>query len=123
MQGLRTVCYTVADMGNAREWYEKAFGVKPYFYEPFYIGFNIGGYELGLMPEESTIYGNNSITYWGVDNIEETFQQLIQAGAIVHEAPHSVGGPIIVCSVYDPWKNIIGLIFNPLFQLPINTLI
>jgi len=117
MHGLRTVCYTVPDIEKAREWYELAFGVKPYFCEPYYTGFNIGGYELGLIPSESTIYGNNLITYWGVDNIEDTFQRLLQAGATEHEAPHNVGGPITVCSVYDPWKNIIGLIFNPLFQV------
>lgn len=118
MLGLRTVCYTVDNMDEAREWYINTFGIRPYFDEPFYIGFNIGGYELGLMPRETNASGNNTLTYWGVDDIETWFQRLTNAGARVHEVPHSVGDPIVVCSVYDPWDNIIGLIYNPLFKLP-----
>jgi hypothetical protein len=30
----------------------------------------------------------------------------------------NVGGELMVCSVKDPWDNIIGLIYNPYFKLP-----
>lgn len=116
MLGLRTVCYTVDNMEEARRWYEQAFGTAPYFVESFYTGFDIGGYELGLMPRESTDNGNNTITYWGVDHIQETFQHLLASGARVHEEPHSVGGPLMVASVLDPWNNVVGLIYNPTFK-------
>jgi len=49
--GLRTVIYHVPDLQRAKAWYSTAFGVQPYFDEPFYVGFNIGGYELGLDPD------------------------------------------------------------------------
>src|SRR2546426_7717980 len=49
--GLRTVIYHVPDLPRAKQWYSAAFGVKPYFDEPFYVGFNIGGFELGLDPD------------------------------------------------------------------------
>ena len=52
--GLRTVIYHVPDLPRAKEWYAKAFGVKPYFDEPFYVGFSVGGYELGLEGEATT---------------------------------------------------------------------
>ena len=45
MLGLRTTIYKVADIIKAKEWYTRAFGVAPYFDEPFYVGFNIGGFE------------------------------------------------------------------------------
>ena len=48
--GLRTVIYRVRDLAAAKAWYANAFGVQPYFDEPFYVGFDIGGYELGLHP-------------------------------------------------------------------------
>ncbi|MEM9296837.1 MAG: hypothetical protein AAGA64_00495 [Bacteroidota bacterium] len=51
MKGLRTTIYKVNDIYSAKEWYSKAFNTTPYFDEPFYVGFNIGGYELGLQPE------------------------------------------------------------------------
>ncbi len=119
--GLRTVIYQVADLDEAKEWYSDAFKVKPYFDEPFYVGFNIGGYELGLLPEEKsdTIEKPSSVlTYWGVDDIDDSYQHLLSCGAKAHEAPHSVGDPLMVASVYDPWGNIIGLIYNPVFKLP-----
>jgi Glyoxalase/Bleomycin resistance protein/Dioxygenase superfamily len=49
--GLRTVVYQAQDLGKATEWYGKVLGSQPYFDQPFYAGFNVGGYELGLVPE------------------------------------------------------------------------
>lgn len=51
--GLRTAIYHVPDLARAKAWYAEAFGVAPYFDEPFYVGFSVGGYELGLDPDVS----------------------------------------------------------------------
>ena len=119
MLGLRTTAYIVEDLNLAKEWYSKVFQTKPYFDEPFYVGFNIGGYELGLMPNEkpTKVKSENVLTYWGVENIDEEYQRLIDLGASIFEEPHNVGGEIVVCGVKDPWGNVIGLIFNPDFKL------
>lgn len=118
--GLRTTIYKVSDIEKAKEWYTKAFETKPYFDESFYVGFNIGGYELGLQPEEQLILKSDAVvSYWGVDNIETEFDRFIQLGAISHEKPQNVGGKIIVATLRDPWNNIIGLIYNPEFTLNI----
>lgn len=119
MLGLRTVIYSVGDLAIAKEWYAKAFETQAYFDEAFYVGFNIGGYELGLLPQEvSNIEkGDGVIAYWGVENIEEVYERLIKHGATEHEKPNSVGGPILLASLSDPWNNIIGLIYNPVFKL------
>jgi len=37
-QGLRTVIYHAPDLDKAKAWYTAAFGVVPYFDEPFYVG-------------------------------------------------------------------------------------
>jgi lactoylglutathione lyase len=120
MLGLRTTIYKVANLNEAKEWYSKAFGTKQYFDEPYYVGFNIGGYELGLLPEENpnTNKAESVLSYWGVDDIEKAFARLIELGAIVHEKPTNVGGDLMVASVKDPWGNIIGIIYNPEFKLP-----
>ncbi len=116
--GLRTVGYKVGDIDKAKEWYSQAFQTKPYFDQPFYVGFNIGGYELGLQPEESplTDKSDNVVVYWGVNEIENEYNRLIELGAIEHEQPTNVGGEIIIASVKDPWGNVIGLIYNPDFK-------
>lgn len=115
--GLRTVGYKVGDLQKAKLWYAKAFKTEPYFDEPFYVGFNIAGYELGLQPDEATT-GDNIVTYWGVEDIQTEYAYFISLGATEHEAPQNVGGEIIVASVQDEWGNIIGLIYNPEFKLP-----
>lgn len=117
MLGLRTVIYKVGNLEEAKSWYSKAFHMKPYFDESYYVGFNIQGYELGLQEEPST-KGDNTFTYWGVEDIHKEFDRFLQLGATVHEEPMNVGGELMVCSVKDPWENIIGLIYNPYFQLP-----
>ena len=117
--GLRTVAYKVEDISKAKEWYTKAFAQEPYFDEPFYVGFNIGGYELGLQPieGEGNVIGNSVITYWGVDDIEKALQYMLELGAVKNDEPLDVGGGVVVASVSDPWNNIIGLIYNPHFKV------
>ncbi|EZH73704.1 bleomycin resistance protein [Aquimarina atlantica] len=119
MLGLRTIIYKVSDLDKAKKWYSDAFNTKPYFDEPFYIGFNIGGYELGLLPEEasSETKSDNVLSYWGVEKIDATYQRLLDLGATEHEKPTNVGGEIVVATVKCPWNNIIGIIYNPQFKI------
>lgn len=117
MLGLRTLIYKVPDLAKAKEWYTQAFQTKPYFDEPFYVGFDIGGYELGLDPDNTGVTkGDTAVTYWGVEDIKKEFARLIQLGAIAHSKPTNVGGDIVVATVKDPWGNAIGLIYNPDFK-------
>lgn len=118
--GLRTTIYKVGDITKAKDWYAAAFQTEAYFNEPFYVGFNIGGYELGLQPEENSPAEKveTVLTYWGVKDIQKVYQQLLNHGATAHEAPNNVGGAIMVATVIDPWQNLIGIIYNPHFKLP-----
>jgi predicted enzyme related to lactoylglutathione lyase len=114
--GLRTVAYQVSDLEKAKAWYTKVFKTEPYFDEPFYVGFNIGGYELGLMPEEKPLVRSEAqVSFWGVSNMQQEYQYFLDNGATALEPPQNVGGEIEVVTVKDPWDNIIGLIYNPEF--------
>jgi lactoylglutathione lyase len=116
--GLRTIGYHVGDIEKAKEWYTKILGVDPYFDQPFYVGYNVGGYELGLQPEGGQIHrGNNTVTYWGVNDAEAAYKRLLESGASSHSEPQDVGEGIIVASVKDPWDNIFGIIYNPHFKV------
>ncbi|KGO89990.1 VOC family protein [Flavobacterium suncheonense] len=118
IQGLRTTIYKVSDIAKAKEWYTKVFQTEPYFDEPFYVGFNIGGYELGLQPEEQLLSkSDNVVSYWGVDDVQTEFNRMSELGAVSHEAPQEVGGGIVVATLKDPWNNVIGLIYNPHFKV------
>ena len=115
--GLRTAIYKVGNLEEAKKWYSKAFETEPYFDEPFYAGFSIKGYELGLLPVEGNGKQDNMITYWGVEDIHVEFERLISLGAEEHEVPTNYGGELMIASVYDPWGNVIGIIYNPDFKL------
>jgi len=116
--GLRTVIYRVNDLTKATEWYTQAIGYSPYFNEPFYVGFEVAGYELGLQPEETagSSKAENVEAYWGVDDISTEYARLLHLGATEHSAPQEVGGDIWVATLKDPWGNLIGLIKNPHFK-------
>ena len=117
--GLRTVGYKVTDLAKAKEWWKKHFGITPYFDEPFYVGYNVGGFELGLDPAEGSAKGPGGVVaYWGVENAEKALARLQEAGAKVHSGLQDVGGGIRVASVSDPFGNLIGIIENPNFKLP-----
>lgn len=117
MPGLRTTIYKVNDLEQAKAWYAQAFGVKPYFDEPFYVGFNIGGYELGIQPtEQKTSNAENVVSYWATDDIHKEYSHFLEVGASEHEKPTNVGGELMVASIRDPWGNVIGLIYNPEFK-------
>lgn len=116
--GLRTVGYKVSDIVKATEWYSRVLGIEPYFNEPFYVGYNVAGYELGLQPDEGdSVKGDTTVTYWGVEDATEMYNTLLKAGASAHSEPQDVGDGIVVASVKDPWGNVFGIIYNPHFKL------
>ena len=114
--GLRTVIYAAPDLGSTKEWYAKALGIEPYFDEPFYVGFNVGGYELGLDPN-AQIADGSTLTYWGVANIEARLQHFLSLGATAHTDIQDVGDGIKTATIRDPFGNVVGLIENPHFSM------
>lgn len=117
--GLRTLGYKVPNLQKAKEWYTKVFNIEPYFDEPFYVGFNIAGFELGLQPveNEQPVLGTNSTIYWGVEDVDKEYTRLLELGATAYEKPTDVGGDIVIAAVKDPWGNLFGIIYNPHFKL------
>src|SRR5256885_3551039 len=94
--GLRTVIYKVADLQRAKGWYSAAFGVAPYFDQPFYVGFNIGGFELGLDPDtKGTKPGAGGVVaYWGGPKLADAGGQFVRAGPTPKFAAADGGGGV-----------------------------
>jgi predicted enzyme related to lactoylglutathione lyase len=85
-----------------------------------YVGFNVAGDELGLMPVEMSAADktDNVLSYWGVEDIDGEAARFKALGATAESGPVNVGGDIMVAELKDPQGNTIGLIFNPDFKLP-----
>ncbi len=117
-KALMTAIYPVTDLAKAKAWYAEAFGVQPYFDQPFYVGFDIAGYELGLVPAEppGNQPGNRGVTaYWGVEDCAAAHARILSLGAMQHSPVQEVGEGVKVATVTDPDGNAIGLIENPHF--------
>ena len=113
--GLRTVIYPAPDLVAAKRWYTDMLGVAPYFDEPFYVGFSVGGFELGLLPNATPeTVGPQAL--WGVADIRSAYSRLIELGASPLEPITEVGGDIKVAAVTDPFGNRFGVIENPHFR-------
>jgi catechol 2,3-dioxygenase-like lactoylglutathione lyase family enzyme len=112
LQGLRSLIYPSSDVAAAKAWWSDFLGFEPYFDEPFYVGFNVGGYELGLVATEQS---GGPTTYWGVDDVADAVAQALALGAVTREEPNDVGDGIIVGSVENPLGQVVGFIFNPHF--------
>ena len=112
--GLRTVIYRAPDIVAGKLWYTRFLGFGPYFDQPFYVGFNVGGYELGLVPDAPLV---TSGSYWGVADIGSAHARLLELGAAPRNDIQEVGEGIRVADVLDPFGNVLGIIENPNFKL------
>ena len=115
IKGLRTAIYPVTDLPAAKAWYAQVFGTEPYFDQPFYVGYAIGGFELGLVPD-GTPGKTGTQVYWGVDDVEAEVARITALGAGIHSAIQDVGDGIRVAELADPFGNVLGLIQNPHFD-------
>lgn len=118
MLWLRSHIIQATDIKEVADWYEKVLEKKPYFEAECYIGFEAGGFELGVFQrkkDEISVW-NNIEVYWGVEDINKEFQRLQDLWATPKESPVEVGGWIIMATVADPFGNMFWIIFNPIFQ-------
>jgi catechol 2,3-dioxygenase-like lactoylglutathione lyase family enzyme len=114
--GLRTVIYPAPDLAAAKAAYSAVLGQEPYFDQPFYVGFNVAGYELGLDPGGDVAVG--PIAYWGVGSVTDAYATLLASGMTEHTQVQDVGDGIRVATLRDAGGNVFGIIENPHFKLP-----
>lgn len=112
--GIRTVIYPVSDLPAARAHFVSLLGIEPYFDEPFYVGFSVGGYELGLNTGRPVEKG--PAAYWGVDDAVAELQRLLDSGATLDEPLEEFAGGLKLATVILPHGlGTFGIIENPEF--------
>lgn len=113
LRGLRTGQFRPVDIAGARDWYVRLLEIEPYFDEPFYVGFEIAGYEFGLFADES---GREAPLFlWASDDPATDMARAVALGATAGMDPVDTGDGIVVGSFLDPFGNEFGLIRNPHF--------
>ena len=113
--GLRSVIYSVADIDVAKDWYSDVFEVDPYFDEPYYVGYQIGGSELGLDPDltANAPGPGGQVAHWGVADILATVNRINALEIEILEPIRDIGGGVLLAVIADPFGNPVGLIQQP----------
>jgi predicted enzyme related to lactoylglutathione lyase/uncharacterized protein YndB with AHSA1/START domain len=117
MAGLRTLVFDVNDLAAAKRFYAQVLGQPPYFDQPFYVGFDVGGYELGLRPAEGARGpgAGGATAYLDAEDVDAAVARFVALGGRVREAAEDVGGGVRTASVVDPFGNVLGFVHNPGF--------
>jgi predicted enzyme related to lactoylglutathione lyase len=106
-QGAKTLLQPVSDLEKAKAVYTALLGIEPQADAAYYVGFDVEGQHIGLVPGGGT---PGTVAYWHVPDIEAKLAEVTAAGATVKEAPHEVGGGRKVATFTDPDGNVLGLI-------------
>jgi predicted enzyme related to lactoylglutathione lyase len=109
-QGIKTVLHPVSDLAAAKAMYTALLGVPPQTDGPYYVGFEVAGQQIGLVPGGGPQGMTSPVAYWHVPDIEAKLAEVTAAGATVKEPAHNVGGGRLVATVTDPDGNVLGLL-------------
>jgi predicted enzyme related to lactoylglutathione lyase len=108
--GIKTVLHPVSDLSKAKAVYAALLGIQPQADSPYYVGFDVEGQHIGLVPRGGSQSMTSPVAYWHVPDIEAKLAEVTAAGAAVQDAPHDVGGGRLVATFTDPDGNVLGLI-------------
>jgi predicted enzyme related to lactoylglutathione lyase len=109
-EGIKTVLHPVSDLAKAKPVYAALLGVAPMADESYYVGFEVAGQHIGLLPGGGAQGMTAPVAYWHVADIEAKLAEVTAAGATVKEAARDVGGGRLVATVTDPDGNVLGLL-------------
>ena len=110
VQGIKTVLHPVSDVERAKAVYTALLGVAPQTDSPYYVGFDVGGQHIGLLPGGGPQGLTAPVAYWHVDDIEAKIADVTAAGGTLQTPANEVGGGRLVASIIDPDGNVLGLV-------------
>jgi predicted enzyme related to lactoylglutathione lyase len=112
-EGAKTLLHPVSDLAAAKAVYTALLGIPPQADSPYYVGFDVGGQHIGLVPQGGGQVTSSPVAYWHVPDIEAKLAEVTAAGATVKESPRNVGGERLVATFTDPDGNVLGLVQDP----------
>jgi predicted enzyme related to lactoylglutathione lyase len=112
-EGIKIVLHPVSDVAAAKAVYTALLGIEPQADSTYYVGFDVGGQHIGLVPGGGPQGMTSPVAYWQVPDIEAKLAEVTAAGATVKESPRDVGGGRVVASFTDPDGNVLGLVQDP----------
>jgi predicted enzyme related to lactoylglutathione lyase len=111
--GIKIVLHPVSDLAAAKAVYTALLGTPPQHDASYYVGYDVAGQHIGLVPGGGPQGMTSPVAYWHVPDIEAKLAEVTAAGATVQEPAHDVGGGRLVASFTDPDGNVLGLVQDP----------
>jgi catechol 2,3-dioxygenase-like lactoylglutathione lyase family enzyme len=102
---IRSLVIPVSDLEATKAVYTALLG-SPHTDQPYYVGYNINGFEVALNPAGA---GGGPVAFADVDDLDATRATLLAAGATERDAPRQVAPDARVCVLADADGNPIGL--------------
>src|ERR1700733_1836346 len=109
-EGIKTVRHPVSDLEKAKPVYTALLGVAPQHEAPYYVGYEVAGQHIGLVPGGGPQGMTSPVAYWHVPDIEAKLAEVTAAGATLKDAVRDVGGGRLVATFTDPDGNVLGLL-------------
>jgi predicted enzyme related to lactoylglutathione lyase len=109
-QGALTLLHPVSDLEKAKAVYTALLGAPPQHDAPYYVGYDVAGQHIGLVPNGAQQGMTTPVAYWHVPDIEAKLAEVTAAGATVKDSPRNVGGNRLVATFTDADGNVLGLV-------------
>ncbi len=109
MNTFDNIIYTTTDLETAKAIHRALLGVEPHTDQPYYVGFNVDGVEIGLTPR-SPDSRTVPVAHIRVPDLRAALAELQGAGAVLVDEPQDVGGGTVVATVSDPDGTVLGLV-------------
>ena len=110
MTKVSLIVYPAKELVSTKQIFSKFLGVEPYVDGPYYVGYRVGGMEIGLDPNAQNA---GPVTYIDVADIKSSLQDIIALGATMQQDVKDVANGLLVASVKDKDGNILGFRQNP----------
>src|ERR1700756_5478966 len=91
-EGIKTVVHPLSDPEKAKPVCAAPLGAPPQHDAPYYVGFDVAGQHIGLVPGGAAQGMTSPVAYWHVPDIEAKLAEVTAAGATVKDAPRDVRG-------------------------------
>ncbi|WP_433088358.1 VOC family protein [Dactylosporangium sp. CA-052675] len=108
--GIKTVLHPVSDLEKAKAVYTALLGLEPQHDSAYYVGYDVAGQHIGLVPNRGPQGETAPVAYWHVSDIAGKISEVTSAGGTVKEAAHDVGNGRLVATVLDADGNVLGLL-------------
>ena len=112
-EGISAFVIPAKDLAASKALYTALLGAEPESDAPYYVGWKVGGVDVGLDPNGHAQGMTGPVAYWEVDDIETSITALVDAGGQLQRESRDVGGGKLIATVTDADGNVIGLSQTP----------